>query len=124
MEIHDITVFPGIRDDAAEIIRHAEAYVDAAAVDGPSRGIAVARRLGVPVVCVDSAIRREQIGNKNDALFAPPHDPGALTRQLHALLIDAASRTEFMKSSSSPAEAGIASGVAAYEAMYHRILSA
>jgi glycosyltransferase involved in cell wall biosynthesis len=119
MEIDDITTFTGIRDDAAEVIRHAEAYVDAAVVDGPSRGIAEARRLGVPVVCVDSAIRREQIGGDGNALFAPPHDPGALTRQIHSLLINTASRTERMEQ----VKDDTAIGVEAYEALYRRFLS-
>ncbi|MBA4016803.1 MAG: hypothetical protein C0483_06425 [Pirellula sp.] len=104
MRMPDLTVFPGTRLDAAELIRHFTVYVDAAVVDGPSRGIAEAQRCGIPVVCVDTPIRREQVRPEIDGLFAPPHDPGALTRQIHQLLLDeplrqrlgAAGRTQFL----------------------------
>ncbi len=88
MRMTDLTVFPGCRLDAAELIGHFTVYVDAAVADGPSRGIAEARRSGVPVVCVETPIRREQVRPEIDGLFAPPHDPGALTRQIHQLLLD------------------------------------
>lgn len=88
MRMTDLTVFSGSRLDVAELIGRFTVYVDAAVVDGPSRGIAEAQRCGVPVVCVDTPIRREQIRPEIDGLFAPPHDPGALTRQIHQLLLD------------------------------------
>lgn len=88
MRMTDLTVFPGNRLDAAEMIGHFTVYVDAAVADGPSRGIAEAQRCGVPVVCVDTPIRREEVRPGIDGLFAPPHDPGALTRQIHQLLLD------------------------------------
>ncbi|MGC3969427.1 MAG: glycosyltransferase family 4 protein [Pirellulales bacterium] len=92
MEIDDITVFAGLHAQATEVIRHAEVYIDAAVIDGPSRSIAEARRLRVPVVCVDTPIRREQVRPDVDALLFPPHDPGELTRRVHELLTDATLR--------------------------------
>ena len=92
MRMTDLTVFPGSRLDAAELIGQFTVYVDAAVADGPSRGIAEARRSGVPVVCVDTPIRREQVRPEIDGLIAPPHDPGSLTREIHQLLLDEALR--------------------------------
>lgn len=88
MRMTDLTVFPGARLDAAELIGQFTVYVDAAVADGPSRGIAEAQHSGVPVVCVDTPIRREQVRTEIDGLFAAPHDPGALTREIHQLLLD------------------------------------
>ena len=75
--------------------------------------------IGSDSYTITNTLFNKQIGGDVNALFAPPHDPGALTRQIHSLLINTGTRTQRTEQ----VKDDTAIGVEAYEALYRRFLS-
>ncbi|MCE9607952.1 MAG: glycosyltransferase [Planctomycetia bacterium] len=89
MRIDEITHFVGPAIDPDAVISELFAYVAPAYWAGPAREIGVALRHGVPVVGVDTPVRRAELDVERNGFVFREHDQGALTRHLHQLLGDA-----------------------------------
>ena len=88
VEFGEQTFFLGSREDEAQIVGACDLYVDAARLDGPSPAIDAAQAAGVPVLCVDTPIRRGQIEADRTGFFIAEHDRATLVRRAHKLLRD------------------------------------
>jgi len=88
MRVDELTIFTGAAIEPDAVIPELFAYVSPAYWDGPSREIALAQRHGVPVVAVDTPIRRAELDVERTGFFYREHDQGALTRHLHHWLLE------------------------------------
>lgn len=70
------------------IAPHWAFYVDAARWAGPSAAIATAQAVGVPVIAVDTPIRRREIAAGRSGYLIAENDRAALTRHGNRLLTD------------------------------------
>jgi glycosyltransferase involved in cell wall biosynthesis len=88
MDHDDRTVF--VLDPAQfdRLASHAAVYLDGGYWTGPARAIVAAQAAGVPVVAVDTPIRRRLIDVDRTGYVAPHHDLEQLTRHAHRLLND------------------------------------
>ena len=83
MRVDDLTIFTGAAIGPDALIPELFAYVSPAYWDSPSREIALAQRHGVPVVAVDTPIRRAELEAEQTGFLFREHDQGELTRHLH-----------------------------------------
>lgn len=86
MRVDELTIFTGAAIEPDALIPELFAYVSPAYWDGPSREIALAQRHGVPVVAVDTPIRRAELDPERTGFLFREHDQGELTRHLHQWL--------------------------------------
>lgn len=77
----------------ADAVAGLDVYVDPSRWTGPAPGITAAQSAGIPVLCVDTPIRRRQIAVDRSGHVFAEHDRAALVRRLRKLLIDADDRT-------------------------------
>ena len=88
MRVDELTIFTGAAIEPDALIPELFAYVSPAYWDGPSREIALAQRHGVPVVAVDTPIRRAEFDVERTGFVYREHDQGELTRHLHQWLLE------------------------------------
>jgi len=89
-ESYPNVIFTGFVDDPASLYQIADLFcIYTSGFEGGETfaiALAQAMREGVPVVCSDNPIFREV--TRNSAIFAPPHDPEALSRAFASALSD------------------------------------
>jgi len=106
--------------DEARIVGACDLYVNAARLDGPSSAIDAAQAAGVPVLCVDTPIRRGEIEADRTGFFVAEHDQATLVRRAHKLLRD---ETLYRQMSAAARERSVrlptsAASAAAYHELY------
>jgi glycosyltransferase involved in cell wall biosynthesis len=88
VEYAEQTLFLGARPDETRIVGACDLYVDGARLDGPSSALDAAQAAGVPVLCVNTPIRRRQIDAERTGYLVAEHDQATLVRRAHKLLSD------------------------------------
>lgn len=93
MDHDDRTVFATDPALFGRIVPHLAVCVDASYWTGPTQAILAAQAVGVPVVAVDTPIRRRLIDVERTGYVAPRHDREQMTRHAYRLLNDESLRT-------------------------------
>lgn len=81
----------------AELINSGRAYVSAARHEGFNLAALEAMACGVPVVMTDDGGSREYAVHGENALVVEPRDVGALSEQLHRVLVDSDLRVQLIE---------------------------
>lgn len=87
--LSDRVIFGGRRDDVAERLAEAQAFVLSSHWEGFPRSILEAMRAGLPVVATDVAGVSEAVVDGRTGFVAPPQDVAGWTERLGAVLDDA-----------------------------------
>lgn len=93
MDHDDRTVFTTDPAQFGRIAPHLAIYVDASYWTGPTQAILTAQAAGIPVVAVDTPIRRRLIDVERTGYVAPRDDREQMTRHAYRLLNDESLRT-------------------------------